>query len=204
MTLLLAAVLAFGPWFVSAQTQTTGCWTGWEASIQYRPQTGPAPATPPYIWTGGYLRDGTFLQAGLASGPEQPQGFAWRIQTGKVDGIAWRPIPTIPGAWHSFRAVRTAGVWTISMDGRALDRYTNRNCLGVFQAVIEKWSETDPGPGTAAFRNLRVRTQSGAWVAPPGFAFAPPGCGSQAISRKPGNLVILPSSDCAHWTLLWR
>jgi hypothetical protein len=203
VTLLLAAVLAFSPWFVTAQTQTPGCWTGWSASIQYRPQTGPAPASPPYIWTGGYLRDGTFLQAGLASGPEDPQGFAWRIQTGKVDGIAWRPIPPTPGAWHAFRAVRSRGIWTISMDGRVLARYANRSCLAVLQAVTEKWADESPGPGTAAFRRLRVRTAAGLWVVPPDFAFGGPGCGADAISLHPGNLVIRPSDRCVGWRQLW-
>jgi hypothetical protein len=205
------------PIFVTAAAGTTGAWTGYTATVQVRPDT-----TGMYVWPGGYLADGTFVQNGMLmpgspfTQPGEARLFAWATtNTGDSElgpfPLAWVSIPNARlYSWWTFQLVRRADHWTFRYRDPAglwhrQGSFTSRAALDVFTVNAEYWASGPVRFGTQVVRKALVRVGS-RWVLA-SMAHGPPSdqVGREEItSACPGNAVFRSvSGPRVFYRVLW-
>lgn len=198
------------PYFVRADTQQSGAWTGYRATIQVRPLTYA-------VWPGGYLEDGTFVQNGLVHPyldyPDSLWAFAWAPNGGAYPAVEELVVadlgptrydfgPTTrgtiakPGSWITFEMYWSRGIWTFRyQDATGWHKqasFRSNSKLRSVQFMVEQWGVTNPAFRTQVMRDVQVRTAAGKWIAP-NLAYSSGSdeqCGVEQITRTaPSSLV---------------
>ena len=219
--LVLAAILAVPtvpapvtPHFVSAQQWTEAAYAGYTARVQVR-----ATNVPVFVWVGGYLTDGTFVQSGLSLGVA-PQVFAWATQNsyGNVNDpsanpvpLSWHPLTAAAGSWVGVTLARSGCRWSFSYTDEAgsshpIGSFDDCDSLRALQANTEYWSDRAANFGVTALRGLRALSGAGAWVVPPEMFWSAVDCGYERVSSTtPGNIVFRGADGSATetWARLW-
>lgn len=188
------------PFHVIAGTQSVISATGWRGSIQIRPAVTVPVA---YHWIGGYLADGTFVQAGIALaspavGP-YPRAFVWHMTPGSTP-LYFDLAGAAVGDWYAFEATRSGAIWSYRMTSpngvtATLLNVANGSNLATFQADAETWMDQWAAFPVASMRAIAVRSGS-TWTIPHlVFGASEPVCGEAEIKATPGlNLVFRPTA----------
>jgi len=219
LSLILASTVAASavhPMFVRADSGA-GNWAGFTGRIQVRPDTfGMA------VWPGGYLGDGTFVQAGVYMPgsaytlPGEAKLFFWA--TTNTADPAFGPFPlqwiSIPNAtlwsWYVVEATKVGNIWTFRYQDPALAWHTagtflSTGTLGSFQIVAEYWAEGPQPFATQAIQHAWVKNTTGGWFATPMWYSADSErCGHDAMtSTTPSNALFKSTEGGACVYRLW-
>lgn len=209
------------PIFVRADSMTTGAWHGYSARVQIRP-AGTA-SGPLYVWPGGYMSDGMFVQSGVqmpgSNGSTSAWIFAWA--TYSTSDATSGPVPLtwieVPNAtmysWFTFQLVRSAAndKWYFKYQDPAGAWHTQGSFagggrrLGSASGVVEYWSTGPDAFGTQAIQSFRVHNGTSWVLTPTSYGPPPDQCGHESVtSSTPGNLVVKAEEvPCVPWVQLW-
>lgn len=190
------------PIFVRADCLTSGSWTGYSARVQVRPDP-----LGTYVWPGGYLSDGTFVQSGMMmpgspwSQPGEALIFAWATtntaasDTGPLP-LAWVSVPSpVALSWYTFELTKVGRTWRFRYRDpagawHAQGSFARAATLFSFQIAAEYWADGPSAFATQAMQHAWVL--SGARWGPTSMAYAPneEQRGHETIqSVVPGNAV---------------
>ena len=206
LVLALALLVPPTPHFVSA-TPLSGNWTGYQAQVQMRA----VPLDVEFVWVGGHLADGMFVQSGLQLG-KTTYAFAWATRDLRNDSpvpLDWAPLPSAPGPWYTFTLAKSGCVWAFSYvtpAGRTVKQGSFRDCANLTsaQATTEYWATGPENLGVTVIRNWRLRTTAGKWTVPPDVQWS--GDRHETLtSATPGNVVFRGSdgTTARTWARLW-